>query len=127
MFVKNMASIFIFIFLCFSQNVSAKSKTHVKTGLLIGSLSGAAVGLGTSFTVAQKFKCNEDQRAEGEPCALYTIVPIAGTVGGAALGIGLGALIGSLIPKKQNISIAPVITHDEKSGTFGGLALNKAF
>ena len=56
-----------------------------------------------------------------------TYIVVGSTLGTAAIGTGIGALIGSLIPKKQNLSVIPVFTHDDKTGTVGGLFLTKGF
>ncbi|HLD43930.1 MAG TPA: hypothetical protein VJC18_00725 [bacterium] len=115
----------VVVLLC--QPVWAESKTNVKKGLLIGGLSGTAVGFGTSFAIGQKYTCNANQKAQAEPCSLPTIITVSGTIGGAAIGTGIGALIGSLIPKKQNLSVLPLVTHDDKLGTMGGLLLSKRY
>lgn len=121
----SISTVLVVFLLC--QPVWAESKTNVKKGLLIGALSGTAIGFGTSFAIGQKYTCNANQRAQGEPCSLPTIITVSGTIGGAAIGTGIGALIGSLIPKKQNVSIIPIVTHDDKLGTMGGLFLSKEF
>ena len=112
--------------LFFSQHALAKSSTHLGSGMLIGAASGAGVGLISSLLIAQKYQCNDNQRREGEPCWISTTIIVWGTFGSAAMGTGIGAIIGNKIPKK-NVIVAPIVSHDEKSGTFGGLLLNGAF
>lgn len=110
-----------------SPTIWAKTKTHAGKGALIGGLAGTAVGFGTSYAIGQGFKCNANQRAQGEPCSIPTIVTVSGTVGGALVGAGIGALIGKAIPKKENMSIVPVVTHDKQSGMMGALVFTKGF
>ena len=108
--------------------VSASANNHLKSGMLIGASSGTVVGLVSSFVVAKEFRCNANQKAEGEPCFLYGTVIAGGTVAGTLIGTGLGALIGAAIPKKQNVSLVPVVNYDELTGTKSGMLLfNKAF
>lgn len=121
--------VLILMSLLFCQSVEAKSKTHVKRGLIIGASSGAVVGLSGSLWFVSKFQTCRPYNYYDDCLDVDDKVKgvFFSTLGTAAVGTGLGALIGSLIPTSQDVSVLPYVTQDENSKPMGGVSLTKSF
>lgn len=91
----------------------ADSPNYWKSGLLIGSISGAVAGGAISGVAAHRL--NNDDGCVGSCFSNGSKVGLVlgVTAGGAAVGGGLGALIGLMIKKKEPTStLSPQVSPD---------------
>lgn len=124
--MKKLICITLFLLIT-TSSVYAGSKTHATEGLLIGTASGTAIGLTTSLLVTNKFSCGNTRDESCLSSQKRTSIVLGSTLGTAALGAGLGFLVGKAIPKKQSMSLTPILTHDKQNGTMGAMMFSGEF
>lgn len=100
-----------------TSNVQA-GETYAGRGAWIGAVAGGVtLGSVVGYKLSQQSSGFSDCSDEPGCISGEGLVVIA-TLGGAAIGSGLGAIIGHFIPKNKNISVTP--TFDPTPGTVGG-------
>lgn len=103
------------------------AKSYWKRGMAIGAGAGAvALGLPLGISAAAT-KCNSGD-SDLQVCGgkWGAILGIADAAGGALIGMGIGAGIGSAIKVKEDTAIVPVFSIDDESMVCG-LGISRQF
>lgn len=101
-------------------DLSTGRKSHLLVGMVIGFVSGAAVGA----LVCQTAVCGNDPGSDSDVNKVFTAV---GAGAGGVLGLGVGALIGSRKTEQWQRSSLSTLTLSPTVGAKGGLGLSLGF